>query len=430
MVTCTECQKLNALDSLFCRTCGHALPTDAIESARLENEALVQEGFNFLKDSRFEEALLVGEKTSATDPSSYNAITLVADAKERLGDLVGAVTAYEQVIALSPDRPLERIKLEHVKRILAREATIQQEPVMEKKRAMIPAVAATILVACVGSLIAIVMNGKSGQEPQPSPLTGQESVTPISRPLARPVSPEEAAALTGQNPNSNRQTTSRQDNPSGVSPGTLPNPEDRPAAPRRQNSPDEMEGEVSPMRVSVPGNLTLGPSNTQPAPGRVVATTQPERTPTRVNSQDPDPEANRSGSKPEPEKKPDRGPGEVNIRVSDNSPRTNGGSTSISSRPAPSDASSLIATAQNFFLAGEYGKAADAYSRAIAQGAKGGIHRQRLAQCYEKLGRKGDAIAAYQQAIQLYEAALRANPGNTATQRALDACRSALSSLQ
>jgi tetratricopeptide (TPR) repeat protein len=428
MVTCTECQKVNALDSLFCRACGHALPEDLIEKARQENEALVQEGFTFLKDSRFEEALLVGEKTTAIDPTSVNAITLVADAKERLGDLVGAVEAYEKVVELTPDRALERIKLEHVKRILAREAVADVAPAVEKKRALIPAIASTVLVACIGSLLAISMNRSVPTQEKSEPMLPESAGSQSSRPLARPVSQEEAAALAAQS-QGNRQ-------PSSVSPnqtnsgqnGTLPNPEDRPSSPSNQNRPNEMEGEVSPMRVSVPGNLTLGPTNSQPGPERVTAT-QPERPPQRNPNQDPDPDASASGPKPETAKRPDRGPGEVNIRVSDNSPRTNGGSATIPDRTS-SDKESVLKSARNFFLAGEFAKAAEAYSRALALGADGGINRQRLAQCYERLGRKSDAISAYQQAIQVYEARLRSNPSDNATQRALEACKSALSSLQ
>jgi hypothetical protein len=256
----------------------------------------------------------------------------------------------------------------------------------------------------------------------------ESSDSQLSRPLARPVSQEEAAALAAQSQGNRQPTTVSPNQSNSGQNGTLPNPEDRPSVPSNQNRPNEMEGEVPPMRVSVPGNLTLGPTSTQQAPDRIVAT-QPERPPQRNPSQDPDPDASATGPKPDTGKRPDRGPGEVNIRVSDNSPRTNGGSATIPDRTS-SDKESVLKSARNFFLAGEFAKAAEAYSRALGLGADGGINRQRLAQCYERLGRKSDAIAAYQQAIQVYEARLRSNPSDNATQRALEACKSALSSLQ
>jgi Tfp pilus assembly protein PilF len=74
--------------------------------------------------------------------------------------------------------------------------------------------------------------------------------------------------------------------------------------------------------------------------------------------------------------------------------------------------------ARDKFLSGDFEGAAVAYEKLLSSGGDPGLTNQRLAQCYEKLGRKSEAKEAYRRAIAAFEA-----KGN---QDALETCRQAL----
>jgi tetratricopeptide (TPR) repeat protein len=134
---------------------------------------------------------------------------------------------------------------------------------------------------------------------------------------------------------------------------------------------------------------------------------------------DPDPKvlpgSNQSGS--------DRG------MVVDVRPSQNGGITS-GSQPAEDRGAridTLIRVAREQQVIGSFAKAADAYEKALELGASPASTNQRLAQCYEKLGKKADAIKAYERAITAFE---RLDQNDVRVQAQLESCRQALKLLR
>jgi tetratricopeptide (TPR) repeat protein len=117
---------------------------------------------------------------------------------------------------------------------------------------------------------------------------------------------------------------------------------------------------------------------------------------------------------------------------SEQSGKSGGGSEPVApdSPDARTSAEVLIRTARDAFVRGDYGRASDAYEKALARGASRGSTNQRLAQCYERLGRKGDAIAAYERAVAAYQSQLAGGGDNSRIQAALDSSRQALKNLR
>ena len=154
LVTCTECEKANTLDSQFCRSCGHALPEETLADARQANNDLVESGIKLLGEGRHDEAFLAAEEALQADPSHVHAMSLKGDALERLGKLADALVCYERVTELQPNSPLDRIKVEHVRRML----TQVPEPARPNRRAAVgAALAATALVATIGISAALYL---------------------------------------------------------------------------------------------------------------------------------------------------------------------------------------------------------------------------------------------------------------------------------
>jgi tetratricopeptide (TPR) repeat protein len=157
------------------------------------------------------------------------------------------------------------------------------------------------------------------------------------------------------------------------------------------------------------------PSRLEIKPISPDLSTQP---PATSSSRDLDP-------KPEPGPSSSEPPAVVDIRPSNPAGREPTAGSEPLSRD-PNEANVLIRVARQHFLTGEYGKAADAYSKALAAGADPGPTNQRLAQCLEKLGQRSAAASAYERAMRAYEAALNSGKGDPAKLKAaLDACRQA-----
>ncbi len=89
----------------------------------------------------------------------------------------------------------------------------------------------------------------------------------------------------------------------------------------------------------------------------------------------------------------------------------------------------LLRVARQHFQTGNFSQAADAYEKALRAGAEVGSTNQRLAQCYERLGRKSEAIGAYRRAISAYESALRSGGNEARLKAAIEACQRAISVL-
>lgn len=418
MVICSECQKSNTLDSQYCRSCGHALPIDLLTEARKANDELVTEGFKLLAETRHDEALLVAQSALEVDPSHVQALSLKGDVLERQGHLAEALVCYEKVVELTPSSTLDRIKVDHVRRMLSHAA---EAVVPNRRNALAAAMAATALVACIGIATTIVILNRA---PAATTSTNPNKIvadtfpagsSDSSVPQAKPVSREEFERLKREaEAERARQPASAPTNTQANSNGRLPN---------AQNNGDQepLEGTVRPLN----SGLGLTPINPNPP-------SQPAAQPTsRPNSVDPDPTPNNgSGNATRP---PERTTpqGTVDIRPTPGGPERVGGSEVIAeNNNAGSSWRDIAARARQFFNSGDYAKAADAYERALAAGANPATTNQRLGQCYQRLGRKADAIRAYENAVRYFTAQLQSNPSDDSIKTALDACNQAVANLR
>lgn len=451
MIKCEICATPNRLDGKFCRECGTPLPVAAVEAARGENQRLVDDGYRLFQEGRTDEALLAAETALERDPEFAAAFALRGDVRERTGDLGGALEDYERVVELSPDSTLERLKLAHLRKLLSLRALEAPAP-PNRRLAVLAGVAATVLVVCLGSAIAL-MNQPPGTQPNQA-ATGSEvaqdtlSVVPLV-PNPNGVNPA------GMNPAGV--------NPNGTAPGATPAPgaptassatpapTPAPPIPNRPGGAIRMPQDF--VSNSGSGNRPLLPPvgpELQISPTQAAATTpSPTPTPTQRPSVDeepgpmPDPTGpaptNAAGTRPNPP----RNPGIIDIRPSPGQPRQVGGSETIpparsstngdvgTPGEARNQAEALVQTARQQFQMGDYARAADAYEKALAAGADPASVNQRLGQAYERLNRRSDAISAYNRSVRAFEAALQAGKGDPARLRAgLNAAQQALRQLQ
>lgn len=391
---------------------------------------LVTQGQRVLGQGRAEEALTLAESVLEDMPSSVSALALKGDALERLGEYAGALEAYEKVLELKPDSALDRIRASQLRRQL-QDPELEQEFAPSHKRHLLMGAAAAMFVLAVGIpvLWAVSQPQKSSSSTEVASNTSGylaenfPNIAPVpsgandgnGQRSAVPPSADDAAP---------RQTNEGRSQSSVVSGYTPPS-----GSSRLQGN--ENLGAIEPVTPVIQGNgIDIG----------VRPTTPPEVDPRPTlgggnggggGADDPSP-INPGGSVTKRED-----PGIINIQPSassGNSGRVGGtGSQDASGddEAARQSSETLIRVARDAFVKGDYARAADAYEKALRQGASRGSTNQRLAQCYERLGRKGDAIAAYERAIAAYQATLSSGSGDSSrVQAALDTCRQALKTLR
>lgn len=389
MICCQACSKTSTLDSRFCRACGIELSAEAINAARLAHTELIDSGIGRLAEGRTEEALLIAQEALDQDPASADAYALLGDAHERKGNLSKALDAYEKVVELNPDSPLDRVKLTYLK------DTVNKAPAPAKRRplALISAAATTVLVMSVGSMLAVAANKPTTpiNVPADEPISNQmvNSAPQVNRQESKPTQPEQAK------PAESEGTTK-------IEPPLTKDHETTPSE-RVNRAPIETTDSrpVAPMRVNGPIGTAVPEKQQKPA------------TPAR-NVGDPDPAPVNS--------KPAKNNGVIDIRPSEGSE-----SDGQSSTDGANDANNMMRVGRQHFMTGDYERAADAYDRALASGADPALVNQRLAQCYEKLGRKSEAISAYNRAAEAYKRRIENGSGDKArNQAAMDACRAAI----
>jgi tetratricopeptide (TPR) repeat protein len=385
---------------------------------------LVSQGQRVLGQGRAEEALTLAESVLEDMPNSVSALALKGDALERLGDYAGALETYEKVLELKPDSALDRIRANQLKRQL-QDPELEESYVPTHKRSLLMGAAAAMFVLAVGIPIIWAFTQPQRNADSTEVASGGGGFVAENFPNIAPV-PSGANDPNGQRsaiPPSAQDAVQRQTNDgrtqsSVVGPGSYTPPS---GSSRLQGT--ENLGEIQPINPGGPTDITVQPSrppisDPRPDPG--------------INPDDPTPITDSSTPKRED-------PGIINIQPSATSGSGSGsrvGNTGSQEASGDDEAArqsseTLIRVARDAFVKGDYARAADAYEKALRQGASRGSTNQRLAQCYERLGRKSDAIAAYERAIAAYQATLSSGSGDSSrVQAALDTCRQALKNLR
>jgi len=444
MVSCRQCATLNTLDSAYCRKCGVALPAEDVTEAQAKLDSLVAEGFTSFNEGRTDEALAIAERALDSNPTMVLALSLASDVFVRRGDLATALDYADKVVELNPDSDLDRIRRNQLRTRIQSEIRVS-EP--DRRSAMVAAVAAVVLVGCIGAIGAKFIS-------QPKPEEKGVLVSNLS-PGANLVNP--AGNLGAANANPNPATTPAGGG-TGVGNGTPSTTQsagsgdtgndtrgddttnsgytDRRRNDGQQNFPLARYSGDSLPAVGPTTITPLRPSG--PEAGGVDPQPQPETNPTTEASKTkPDPDkTTEKGLSVAPEPEPD--PGQITISVrkaGTSSPRPNGtagGTVPVNNSEAISGAGvqALLRSASQQFQAGNLTASATSYERALANGADPISTNQRLAMVYERLGRNGEAINAYNRVIQAAQAALTSGSGNSSrVQNALDTAKQAVRAL-
>jgi tetratricopeptide (TPR) repeat protein len=387
-------------DSRFCRACGaEVASTDRATTD--EDLKMVHDAQRLFSEGRYDEASMVATAILDANPYCVNALAIKGDCHERLGEYAQALACYRDILKVEPESHLDKIRVARLEKIVSSGDIEIGRPDARRRSALGAAVAAAVLLVSSGSaLILAAQNNTEGAGAQTIDSDGASSAPFYTVPLVPGNSnyapryqdaPENRAYEGLPTYDNNGRRVSPLVEPGtaqGIAPGAIPD------VPRGGASGDE--GTVEPLRLSIPpGALGSGAASNDPDP-------------TVVGARNNDEDRNMI----------------VDVRPSQGS-TTATTNTQVEDRAYRIDA--LIRVAREQQVLGDFAKAADAYEKALALGASPASTNQRLAQCYEKLGRKADAIKAYERAISAFEK-LDQNDERVVSQ--LEACRAALKLLR
>ncbi|HTQ09986.1 MAG TPA: tetratricopeptide repeat protein, partial [Fimbriimonadaceae bacterium] len=399
-----------SLDSAFCRKCGATLSPDDVQQAREKLEAAVQDGFKIFSTGRTAEAMQIAETAVLANPSSTSALSLKAMCHERLGQISEALDCHERVLAIDPDSMIDKIKANDLRNLLVARSSIAAIP--DRRLAIVGAAAAFVLILSIGVVVAKghantperVAYNQPAASLQPKGATFQpvdSTPTQTQTPQAPVTNAQKAANDTGTSQAPVNRGRDDENPDTLTSGGRLPGPLDGP--------------------VTINPIFPQQPNPTNPSPRNVATNTPP-------NGTDPspkpiDPPAQNGGDQTPPAS--DQSPGIMDIQVVSGKPGAKGLGSGAAGHPNGVEA--LLRTAGAEFQTRDYASAATSYERALRAGANPGTANQRLAECYEQLGRNADAVAAYNRAISALQADLDSGRGDkTRTSSALDVCKQAV----
>lgn len=413
MIVCKHCSTKNGIESRFCKSCGLELGDEDRDRARAELEQLVADGYSMLGQGRTEEAALVAEKVLEENPDFPEALSLLGMCHERNLDRIAALECYERVVELRPDSALDKIKVQQMRNAISREAKDAPKP--NRTVALAGAAAAVILVASVGGIVATMITRPASA----SVVKAEEDANPTGAPFS--------AAQTSPRGEPTKQTPGIGDVPAvGEGPTGTSNSGGQGVPPRVQGNAPSVLPNVNNTAV---GNTTIGGGEPSVDEGNVpfkvgdVRVEVPQGGATKPDPNEPGQEGNRTGGQAEPVKEdPNQG-----IEINVHKPSSNGGG-GADANANEGGLTTLMKVAQDKFLLGKYGEAATAYEKALRIGGDPGRIHQRLGQCYERLGRNADAIAAYSRAESALQSAV--NGGRTSARAPLESVKQALQNLR
>lgn len=380
-LVCSQCKTENTLDLIGCRACGQALDLKLRQELRDENDLLAKDGRKIFEASRIDEAKLIADSILQIQPDSALAWSLLGDCHEKEGAIYEALAAYEQVIAIDSHTKMDEVRYEYFKNLTEAETQALVAP-KNRRVALFTIIAGALLLSSIGAALLIshkqnlmAMNTESKEDPV-------SAYSSFTVPLA-PVPGDQQAQSQNQPQSTTEPVT--QEKSGGLPPATGGSS----GSTNRRPSSSRKYGDISgtdPFVPFVPGGISL-----EPAGGG-----NPEnKEPAKEEESEPEP----ANSKPVEEVKtpPVKEEGVAKITVLNK--HTGNGSEPVDE----SEAESWIRKARDFAARGQYSQAASAYEQALKQGASTASTNQRLAQCYERLGRRNDAINAYRRAIVAYD---------------------------
>lgn len=396
---------MNGLDGQFCRQCGRSIPVVDLDRARQEMAELIQDGERLLAQRRLPEAMAIASAAMEADPNFGPAVNLYGEILAKQGRVADAVEALEHLARLEPDNQVVRTRIAELSGGNRSGGGARLSPTTQ---IVITALGLTMILVAVGSAFMLAAKPAkkdaqlvaSATEPA---RTSFDTVAPVPAPdIVAPASTRtDSAPVTGI-----QQTTIPGD-PVGAAPA--PAPASSTATPPRQAA------SADPTMVSRANDLrNVKPTATNPEVGSAPL----PKTEVAVAKTTPD--SPTAAPAPTP-----KNPGVIEIKLRENQTAKPANTVEAT----PNEVKTLISVARERYAKGEYNGAAGAYEKALKAGADKGTTNQRLGGCYEKLGRRDDALTAYHRAIDAYTAQNAKNP-EPRLERAIQACRNAITVLE
>lgn len=412
MIVCTHCQAKNSLDSLFCKSCGREVTETDREQAREANAKLIAEGYSLLAEGRTEEAELVARAGIEADPKAGGAYSLLGMCFERKDDIVAALECYETVVELNPDSALDKIKVTQMRNVLARRSEPEAEP--NRKVAVFAATAAVLLVGVTGAIVAVM--SRDGAANEKTLVQNGTNPTTVAQNQGKAFD-EVPGELKNLNPDINAGTQAQQQQQAQTPPQNDPGngqAQDNGQRSTPNRGTDNTQRYTFPNRPSGGNSLPPVDENREsdeqippvildlkPRPGPDPGT-QPQNPPTNPDQNDPPPVGGGGGTQTGPAAEPKRA-GQITITPHNNRGSGAGGGQFIdddpqSTRNNGNGLKAVVKSAREQMQVGSYDSAARAFERARQMGGDNGSVSKNLAICYEKIGKRNDAIQAYRSA--------------------------------
>ncbi len=426
MVACPKCALNNTIDSAFCRKCGYALPQDLVAESQDKLKELVNKGMSAFNDGNTEEAMGIAEHAVMANPGYPEGHALKGMVHERRSEYAQALDCFETVVALNPDSTIDKIKLNQLRNAFAQRTA---EPKVDRKGALMAAMAAVLLVSSVGAITYRVVSNSKETTVTTSPLANTAEGNLVSNPapnsnnnpnpntnIVNPAPANPGTQLTddGVKPLGGDESTN--DNPTSA--GSLPRPRDNgwrqtgvdPVTPK---GPIGGRGNGSGSRPSGGNGGGNGGTNLPPVTdngnGGGSNVPSPTKPPVKNNDDDTPPPTN-------PIPGGDKDPGQIDIK--------------ITNAKGASGSEAVRRSANEMLKGGDNESAANAYEKAAKSGSGGKMH-QRQAQALNASGKRAEAIAAYERAINAYESDIKAGKGSAdANQAGLNSSKAALRALK
>lgn len=428
MVSCTQCNTPNTLDSTFCKRCGTSLGSDAIVEAQTKLDKLIDEGNALFTKGNIEEAMGVAELAVETNPNSVPGLLLKTICHERKGELALALECAERIVELNPESELDRIKRNALRTKL--QASVAPAEAPDTRMAFVGALAAIVLIASLGVFVsrnmtkggeAVATRTNEGTIGQTLPAQRQQT-QPEATPQGNGQNPGQAPAPAPNVP----QNGANNPGPDDVGPitsrsnGTGNRANDQVVLPKAGATLPAPDGGTQQIEPFDPNKIQIRPD----AASGSETTTPPKRDP---DEPQPVPPKNVTTTVPiEADKPADNGVIDIKLH---NGPtrRVIGGSEPISGNGLET----LVRVGSQQFALGNYGGAAKSYEQAVRSGGDQVILNQRLGQAYERLNRNSEASEAYRRSITAIDREIAAGRGNRQRlEQVKEVCQQAIKVLQ